>query len=238
MSIEKLPVSLIIPTYNRVQKLFRLLKSLDKLNPIPDEIVIIDDHSADGTDTLLMKWHGIKRRYDKKILIKPVNKGPADSRNLGIAHVNNEVVAFTDDDVVVTKDWIKHISARLLNGESKLAGYGGVVLTLNDHVLGRYYAEHKILEAPRTLNYLPTVNCGFKRRALMEVKGFNTDFRFAGGEDTELCLKLRNKGYYFSKEKRAVVYHDFSPNFVDFCKMWMRYGKGTQLAIESARRSR
>ena len=235
MRIEQLPVSLVIPTYNRVQKLFRLLKSLDKLNPIPDEIIIVDDHSTDGTDTLLTKWQRIIQPFSKKILIKSVNKGPADSRNLGIHLSGNILVAFTDDDVVVMRDWIKQISSRLLNGEKMLAGIGGSVLALNTHLLGRYYTEHKILEAPRNLNYLPTVNCCFKKKALKEVNGFNPSFRFAGGEDTELCLRLRNKGYYFSREKRAIIYHDFSPNFVDFCKMWIRYGKGTQLAINNVK---
>ena len=45
MRKEKIQVSVIVPTYNRILKLFRLLKSLDKLNPIQDEIVIIDDNS-------------------------------------------------------------------------------------------------------------------------------------------------------------------------------------------------
>ena len=54
MILEKIPVSIIIPTYNRVLKLFRLLKSLDKLSPIPDEIIIVDDNSKDKTKDLLI----------------------------------------------------------------------------------------------------------------------------------------------------------------------------------------
>ncbi len=233
---EKIPVSIVIPTYNRLQKLFRLLKSLDKLNSIPDEIIIIDDNSSDGTKDLLKSWIKIKREYRKEIILKEKNKGPADSRNLGLFQSKNKIVAFTDDDVIVHKEWISYITLKLLTSDNNLAGVGGIVKSLNNDILSQYYIEYKILEAPTNLNYLPTVNCCFKAKFLKEINGFITSISFAGGEDTDLCLRLKKKGYYFMKEKGAVVYHDFSPNFLDFCRMWIRYGKGTQLAIINSRR--
>jgi len=48
--------------------------------------------------------------------------------------------------------------------------------------------------------------------------------------------RLRKKGYWFVKERKALVYYDFSANFFDFCKTWIKYGKGTQLAIYKLRR--
>ncbi|MFX1453060.1 MAG: glycosyltransferase [Promethearchaeota archaeon] len=220
-----------MPTYNRILKLYRLLKSLDRLNPIPDEIIIVDDNSKDKTKKLLIKWEKIKRAYKKEIILKASNKGPADSRNLGISKSRNDLVAFTDDDVIVHKEWIKYITLNLIKSKANLAGIGGVVKSVNNDILSQYYTEHKILEAPKNLNYIPTVNCCFRKNPLIEIGGFNTNFSFAGGEDTDLSLRLRDKSFFFQKEKRAIVFHDFSKNFIDFCKMWIRYGKGTQLAI-------
>ncbi len=228
---EKIPVSIVIPTYNRITKLVRLLKSLDQLNPIPDEIIIVDDNSKDNTKDLLTKWQKIKREYDKKVILKSSNKGPADSRNLGIYSSKNELIAFADDDVIVTKDWIKHITHRLRNSESKLVGVGGIVKPINNDIISQYFTEHKTLEAPRHLYYLPTVNCCFKKKPLIDIGCFSTEFSFAGGEDTDLCLRLKRNGYYFFKEKKALVYHDFSNNLLHFCKNWLRYGKGSQIAI-------
>ena len=71
----------------------------------------------------------------------------------------------------------------------------------------------------------------------MNIGGFNTSISFAGGEDTDLCLRLKKKGFSFKKVHEAIVYHDFSPNFLDFCQTWLRYGKGTHLAIHNLRRS-
>ncbi len=234
--IEKVPVSVVVPTYNRIFKLFRLLKSLDKLNPFPDEIIIVDDNSKDKTEELLIRWKKIKRNYEKKVILKSSNKGPADSRNLGLLKSKNKLVAFTDDDVIVDKNWVRFITPKLLNSDKNLVGVGGTVKSLKSDLLSLYYTEHKILEAPKHLNYLPTVNCCFKRKPLISLGGFDITFSFAGGEDTDLCLRLRRAGYHFLKEKKAVVYHDFSSNFLDFCKMWIRYGKGTQLALMNSKR--
>ena len=230
---ENLPVSIIIPTYNRVQKLFRLLKSIKYLAPLPNEVLVIDDNSTDGTKEILKKWKGVSSKYNKRILLKEKNKGPADSRNRGIEISKNELIAFTDDDVIVDKLWLKYITSKLQNSHEMLVGVGGSVKSIKGDILSQYYVEHRILEAPKSLNYLPTVNCCLKKKALLKIGGFNTSFSFAGGEDTDICLRLRRKGYYFLKERKAVVYHDFSSNFLDFCKMWIRYGKGTQMAISN-----
>jgi len=229
-------ISLVIPTFNRLMKLFRLLKSLNRLKPKPYEIIIIDDNSTDQTPELLKRWRERTNGFKKKIIFKSQNKGPAHSRNVGIKRASHDLVAFLDDDVVVTPDWIEKITNPLLNGNRNLVGVGGVVKALKKHIISQYYVIHKILEAPKQLNYLPTVNCCFKRGHLMDIGGFNTAISFAGGEDTGLCLRLKKKGFYFQKVQDAIVYHDFSPNFLDFCRTWVRYGKGTHLAIHNLRR--
>lgn len=103
-------------------KLFRLLKSLNKLSPKPDEVIIIDDKSIDQTPALLRKWENIENGYNKVIILKKQNLGPAHSRNLGIKKTSHDLVAFLDDDVVVKSDWIKRISTPLTNGNSCLVG--------------------------------------------------------------------------------------------------------------------
>ncbi|MFW9972904.1 MAG: glycosyltransferase family 2 protein, partial [Candidatus Odinarchaeota archaeon] len=185
---RKIPVSLVVPTYNRLLKLFRLLKSLNNLDPLPDEVIIIDDYSKDRTPDLLKRWEYMKNGFTKKIVLKNQNKGPAHSRNIGIEVALNDLVAFLDDDVVVKNDWMKKITNPLFNGEKDLAGVGGVVKAFTNHIIGQYYVIHKILEAPTQLNYLPTVNCCFKKKHLIDVGGFDTSISFAGGEDTDLCL--------------------------------------------------
>ena len=233
---KHIQVSLVIPTYNRIMKLFQLLKSLNQLTPLPDEVIIIDDHSTDQTPELLKRWKELNNGMSKKIVLKNQNKGPAHSRNIGIELATNKLVAFVDDDVVIKSDWIEKITSPFSNAHKNLVGVGGVVKAFEKHIISQYYLIHKILEAPIQLNYLPTVNCCFKKEHLTEVGGFDDKFLFAGGEDTDLCLRLKKMGFFFDKVQDAIVYHDFSPNFIDFCQTWLRYGKGTRLAIHNLRR--
>lgn len=229
---KQIPVSLVIPTYNRVQKLVRLLRSVDQMRDYPEEIIIIDDNSNDGTKRILKKWRNIEKTYEKKVILKSKNNGPANSRNIGISEAKSSIIAFLDDDVIVERNWINNITSKLLNSKNeKLAGVGGAVKSIRKDIISQYYTEHKILEAPGSLLYLPTLNCCFRQEILKGVGGFDESFLFAGGEDTDICLRILNQGYYFAKSASAIVYHDFSPNLINFCRRWIRYGKGTQLAI-------
>ena len=67
---KHIQVSLVIPTYNRIMKLFQLLKSLNQLTPLPDEVIIIDDHSTDQTPELLKRWKELNNGMSKKIVLK------------------------------------------------------------------------------------------------------------------------------------------------------------------------
>ncbi len=233
---RRVNVSLVIPTYNRLMKLVRLLKSLNRLIILPDEVIIVDDHSNDQTAELLKRWNAINNGFKKKVILKTHNKGPAHSRNIGIEKATHGLLAFLDDDVVVKPDWVKSITAPLVNSSKKLVGVGGVVKALKNHIISQYYVIHHTLEAPIEMNYLPTVNCCFKKAHLEQIGGFDSSFPFAGGEDTDLCLRLKKEGFYFKKAQDAIVYHDFSPKFLDFCRTWFKYGKGTNLAIQNLRR--
>ncbi len=123
------------------------------------------------------------------------------------------------------------ITHRLFNSKPRLCGVGGRVLSLKNDILSQYYEDQKILEPPKQLQYLVTVNCCFRKEYIEDVGLFDESFNSAGGEDTELSLRLKKAKYRFARENQAIVYHDFSPNFLYFCKMWIRYGKGTKQAL-------
>jgi glycosyltransferase involved in cell wall biosynthesis len=230
-----LPVSLIIPTRNRKLKLIRLLDSINKLSSKPVEIIVVNDGSTDGTDVFASYWLHQHDFQTKKLINIPSSKGPANARNVGIKNASQNIVAFTDDDVVVSRHWIKRLIDKLLESSPSIAGVGGRVLPLQNDILSKYYAEMKLLDPPKNLQYIVTANSCFKKDILVKAGFFDTSFSSAGGEDTELCLRLRKMSYSFDIQPNAIVYHDYSHNFLDFCKTWIRYGKGTGKAIQKMR---
>jgi len=90
------PVSVVIPTYNRVKLLGRALFSVLKQTVKCSEIIVIDDGSTDMTVDFL-KEVSENSEIPLKI-VQQSNKGPAAARNCGIKHAENEYIAFLDSD--------------------------------------------------------------------------------------------------------------------------------------------
>src|SRR5210317_606950 len=90
------PISLVVPTYNRLQLLGRALESVAKQTVKCSEIIVVDDGSTDGTFKFLNRLSATFKI--PLIVIQQQNKGPAAARNCGIKHVKNEYIAFLDSD--------------------------------------------------------------------------------------------------------------------------------------------
>ncbi len=87
-------VSVIIPTYNRRQKLFRAISSVMEQSFQDYEIIVIDNDSSDGTKEMVSDLANPKVRF---LTIR--NGGViAKSRNAGLLTANGQIVAFLDSD--------------------------------------------------------------------------------------------------------------------------------------------
>lgn len=87
-------VSVIIPVYNRKEKIKRAIDSVLKQSIKADEIIVIDDGSNDGTQKVLK---GYKNHIK---IITQTNKGVSAARNRGIKSAKNSWIALLDSD-----DW-------------------------------------------------------------------------------------------------------------------------------------
>jgi len=88
-----MPVSVIIPTYNRAATLERAIQSVLVQTSPAMEIIVVDDASTDNTAELLQQY------ADKiKIISKEQNRGVSFSRNAGIQIAGGDWIAFLDSD--------------------------------------------------------------------------------------------------------------------------------------------
>jgi len=92
-------VSVIIPTYNRADKVGKTIESALVQTFSDLEVIVVDDGSTDNTPELLRQRFGCRIRY-----MGQPNQGASMARNKGVAEARGEWVAFLDSDDVWEKD--------------------------------------------------------------------------------------------------------------------------------------
>lgn len=219
--------SVIIPTYNRSEKLEECLKALfsvryDKQN---FEIIVINDGSSDYTETILKRMEKkspvLLRHYSKS------NQGQGVARNMGIDLAEGEIVVFIGDDIIVTEDFLEeHDKAHLLHPEENAAVLGFITwhykikvtplmqfMERGGAILGKFGGNQfafDLLEGKTEADYrfFYTSNISLKRTLLKHFK-FDPWFSGYGWEDIELGYRLTKKAalklFY---QPNAIAYHD------------------------------
>src|SRR5262245_56199272 len=109
MSIENsarnVDVSVVLSMYNRSERLPAALEALlNQRGEVPYEIIVVDNNSSDDTAAVV---HRTASRAEGRVqyAFEP-RQGLSHGRNAGIALARSPIIAFTDDDVRVSSDWI------------------------------------------------------------------------------------------------------------------------------------
>jgi len=118
-------LTFIIPVYNEIKTIEKLIKKILKLN-IKKQIIIIDDGSNDGTERILRKY---KNLLDKLIIHKK-NLGKGAAIKSGQKHVNGKYVAIQDADLEYNPNDLKKIINEMDKKNLKVM-YGSRVLNKN-----------------------------------------------------------------------------------------------------------
>lgn len=209
-------VSVVVPTRARPEFLRNCLESLLKLDYPNDryEIIVVED----GTETGQQITDGIRQRSPVPVRYRRLpHSGAATARNAGLQLAAGEIVAFIDDDAMAVPAWLRRLVHGLL--EKGVAGVGGRVSPeypepLLEAGAGRggelqwssFNASPPNVEE---VDHLPGGNMAFWRRALLEVRGLDARYTRRGSwrEDTDLCVRLRHKGYRLLYDGEARIIH-------------------------------
>jgi glycosyltransferase involved in cell wall biosynthesis len=188
-------LSVVIPTRNKREPLARTLAALRRQTgaPEPWEIIVVDDASDDGTDSLLAE---LSRQPASRLLVVscPENVGRAAARNRGVRAASGTWVLFLDDDIVAPPGLLA-AHHRLLETDPKHGTIGrvatdpAIVDAPHFHYIdGQGVA--KIRAGPVPARYFVTQNAAVPREALLVVGGFDERFRAYGFEDAEIAFRL------------------------------------------------
>ncbi|MCU1262093.1 MAG: glycosyl transferase family 2, partial [Bryobacterales bacterium] len=98
-------VSLVICTRNRPRQLEECLRSIAALSLQPSEIIVVDNGSSTGeTKRVATNWANVRYVCEPR-------PGLDCARNAGVRCASGSVIAFTDDDAILSADWLAHLTA-------------------------------------------------------------------------------------------------------------------------------
>ena len=195
--------SVVIATRNRSGSLTRTLERLLSQDlEAPYEVIVVDNGSTDDTAARVKEWAGSNPAI--RYALEP-QRGPAAARNTGVGLARADIVAFTDDDIRPTPDWLRTIAAAFERwpdveclGGRILPDWPGPVPSwlTRDHWTGAL-ALQDYGDTPRDIGLehplsLASANLAFRLTTLQTLGGFRADYLYA--EDTELLLRLWRAG--------------------------------------------
>jgi GT2 family glycosyltransferase len=199
--------SVVVPTYNRPDLLGRCLDALaaQDLDPASFEVVVADDAACPATRGQV---EGRPAAAGPSVLYVAVTgtRGPAGARNAGWRQARGEVVAFTDDDCVPERGWLRAGLAAFESDPGLAAVTGRVVVPRPDPPTD-YERDAAGLEGSEFV----TANCFCRRDVLERVGGFDERFAAAWREDSDLHFRLLKGGGRIGKADGAVVVHPVRP---------------------------
>ena len=208
-----LRVSIIIPVRNAAHTLPDCLSSLARLDPLPYEILLIDNHSTDNSLSLLQKF-SVEFAHCSVRILSEVKRGATSARNCGIRASQGEVVAFTDADCIVDAAWIGQMIRPF--DESEVGAVAGRVMPAQSRTLLEQFSGLYTLRSPgQAARYqqwspweggFPTANFAVRRVLLEQVGGFAEEIDIYG-EDYDLCARLYKKGASIVYWPHALVAH-------------------------------
>lgn len=219
-------VSIIILSYNGISYLKGCLDSvIDQDYPKNKyEIIIADNGSTDGSVSFLRSnYNGLH------IIEYGMNHGFAKGNNLAVKHARGDLLVFLNQDTVVHRHWLSALVTGVSNG-----GYGlchsNMLLPRNDEFKGVY--ERKF---PENIYYYELTKYGYVSQIIKNLSENDKDIietkAVAGGsfiikksvlddigvlfdenfgmysEDTDLALRLSQRGYKIGVIPSSVVYH-------------------------------
>jgi glycosyltransferase involved in cell wall biosynthesis len=222
-----LAATVIVTVRNESGSIDALLDSLLRGTRPPEEIVIADGGSTDGTvERLRARATGEGRL---RVLETPGNRSVG--RNAAIRAARNEIIACTDAGVEVEPAWLEEILKPFARGDGEGAGRVDVVAGFYRPIASTPFERAAgVVSAPRLAEvnldrFLPsTRSIAFRREAWNKAGGF--DETLAHNEDTPFALALKSVGCRFAFAPQAVVGWRPRGNLRSFYRQHRRFGLG------------
>jgi Glycosyl transferase family 2 len=198
------PVSVVIPAYNREQMVVRAVTSALSQRPHPPaEVIVVDDCSSDRTGEAAAAAGARIVRHD-------VNRGEGAARNTGVANARHGWVALLDSD----DEWLPHMLSTLWPLRDGHVLVGGASLNCGpdparDRYAGLLGRRPRVLGSPSVLiypeNFVAASGTMVRRDVVLDVGGYTEGLK--AGADMDLWIRVLERGSGLIVPQPVVLYH-------------------------------
>jgi len=214
-------ISLISTVLNESENIREFLNSIISQTKKPDEFIIVDGGSTDGTYEIL-KEYARKYKWIKVFVKKGCTIG--EGRNYAIKMANNEIIAVCDAGCIYDKFWLEKIIKPIIdeNADVVVGVYKPYYTNDFEFFQGILFvpSEEKIYGNPSRMSS----RCiAFKKEVWKKVGGYPNS---SAGEDTLFNLKVLSSDFKIHFTKSAIVYWRMRRNLKEVFKQFYRYGAG------------
>lgn len=211
-------ITLIATTYNAEEGLTAWCESIQKQTRKPDEVIIVDGGSTDGTLAIL-------RKYPFRVIYRPdlnrkYHKSPvAAGRNAAIEAASPGIICVTDAGCVLSLKWVEKITEQFKHEEIDVVGgsYTGVSTNDFSHRVSLFLSRNTLM-----ITEFSSRSIAFRRSLWQRVGGYPEVSITA--EDTLFNLAIKGERFGFAQE--ALVYWRCPDSWKAFAMLQYRYAYG------------
>ncbi len=217
-------VSIIFLTFNALKYTKLAVQSVLEHTRYPYELIIVDNHSTDGTRKYLMQLS--KQHAHIKTILNKKNKGFAAGNNQGVEKAKGKYVLVLNNDVLVADGWL----GALVDALEKDPAIG-MVGPITNHISGLQRVTgvpyKDVSGFPAFASQVAKVNknkitprrriAGFamllERDFYLKLNGFDESFGIGNYEDDDFCLRVREAGKAIMVHEGVYIHHFGSQTF-------------------------
>lgn len=226
----KKEIDIIIPIFNGLSFVKKLLNSIKKNTDLPYRLILINDKSTDPKMSRYLKAQ-LKYFKDAILINNDQNLGFIKSVNKSFAYVKSEFFILLNSDVEVPKDWLSRI-IKPLTLDSKLASVtpfsnNATIFSFPEENISKnkFYKNFSLSEIDYEFSQFPLLNplikvptgvgfcMGIQTKCVHEIGFFDEKFGKGYGEENDWCLRAINADFYHGNVNNLYVHHAQTKSF-------------------------